>query len=139
MTEPLHALFTAVKTRATAVSETWAERVYMESAPAGTLYPYLVFFLSAGGEENAIRAEDARYRIGMKVISDSYDACAIGSTRLGELFNDRGKHDGAAEVTATGWTIQNISREQSIFRKELVDGRPVYSMGAFYVFNMETT
>lgn len=136
MSHPVDAAFVAIRKRLTTGSELWGTRVAQGFAESGVAYPYVVMFPLSGGEANRVRARDAELSMAVKVVSDTYAHVSAGAERLNDLLNDRGLHDGAGEVTVTGWLVLSITEGQAIYLKELVDGRAVYHMGAAYIITM---
>jgi len=136
----LAALIDAIGQAATAGVEPWGQRVYSDFATSGADYPYLVYFWLAGGEENAVRAQDAFIRMGLKAVAEDQATAFACAVRLSALFNDRGTQDVTSGALNGGadWQITTSTQGLIIHIVEYVVGAsPLYHEGHQFAFRMQ--
>lgn len=118
----------------------WGSRVAPEVVPAGTAYPYVVWWIIGGGEVNDRRRDDAIYMVGIKCVSDTHRVAITGQDRIGEILNNSGGQDGGAIMGQDGWAITTITRETVISLREAWRGaKPIYHKGHQFEIVMEKT
>lgn len=131
----LQAAYSALYTLLAAGSETWASRAYPDIAPAGTAYPYAIYYWLGGGETNRFIRPESSLLIGVKCVSNTLSEAMQGAARIEALLNDVERKGGLSG--GDDWQIANVSREGLIHLVETPDGARVYHEGARYRFNME--
>lgn len=100
--------------------------IYNQLAPEGQAFPYVIFHLVGGGDENLTPHRKRNIVLMAKAVSDTH---LEASTIDGHL--DARLHEGTP--TVTGWSlIRPVWREDEISYIELVNDRPVYHLGAYY-------
>lgn len=140
MSTALAAAYDALRTRLIAGAEPWNDRAYQGRAPAGTAYPYVVYFWSGGGEDNRTRKRDANLMITVKAVAKTIGQALSAADRIDALLNDHGLYDNAGDslVNAKGWYILTITQEGAF---ELVEtfaaADDTYHQGGRYRFIME--
>lgn len=127
------ALFTALSG-----NEMWGDRVYPEIVPAKIIRPYVVYFISSGGERNARRKDDATFTVVTKCVSLQLSESMDGAGRLSEILNNAGAQ-GSGEVSGDDqWVIMSIEQMQFIKQVEMInDDQPLFHTGHMFRFNME--
>lgn len=131
----LQAAYTALYTLLADGGEAWGTRAYPDIAPAGTAYPYVVYYWLAGGETNRFLRAESSLVIGVKCVSNTLQEAMEGAARIEALLNDIERKGGLSG--GEDWQIASVSREGLIHLSEVVDGGRIYHHGARYRFNLE--
>lgn len=101
--------------------------IYQNIAPQKATTPYIVYFISGGGEENSSPkdAVDEFYT----VYGVTSNEAALAGSISDEIRNSL--HE--ADLTFGGnWKTIKISREQKLFLTEHAEKRTLYSAGGIY-------
>lgn len=130
---PAHgALFKTISTALSGSGKPWTG-VYLDRAPATATRPYVVYFLSGGGERNRLLAKaDAELVLTVKAVGDDLAAVMTCAGMLATILNDAGIQDGAGKVALDGgqyWQILTTTQGLTVRLNELVDGKAVYHEG----------
>lgn len=131
----LQAAYAALYTLLADGSEAWGTRAYPDIAPAGTAYPYLVYYWLGGGETNRFLRAESSLVLGVKCVSNTLSEAMAGAARIEALLNDAERKSGLSG--GEDWLIANVSREGLIHFVETPDGARVHHEGARYRFALE--
>lgn len=129
MEPALAAIYRALETRLNNTGEPWSG-AYADNVPAGKPRPYIVYFLSGGGEVNRNRTQDAEVVMTVKALANSLSTAFECAARLSELLNDSGTQDSADPLEGgSDWEILTVSQERAIHLIETSDGKRIYHEG----------
>lgn len=104
-----------------------SKSIYHLQAPDGAVFPYVVFNIQGGGDENLSphRVKIVLHSIRAYSVSSSAEAGSIDA-QIDSAFHLK-------PLTVTGWSDLWLARETDL---ELIDqqpsGQPVYMSGGFY-------
>ena len=100
-------------------------RVFDTQAPSGSAEPYVIFQITAGGDENDSprRAVDVMVRV--EAISSVQDTARKISSRIDALLHNQ-------ELTITGWSNYATQNNRPVNLVDTVAGKQWYRKGAFY-------
>lgn len=116
----------------------WQDRVYPEIVPAQVIRPYVVFFVSSGGERNDRKRDDAEFTISVKCVALQMADAMAGASRISALLNNQGSQDGGTITGDANWTITTIEQLRIIQQIEMIsDDKPLYNSGHQYNIVME--
>ena len=133
----LSTLYTSVYNGLTGNS-LWADRVYPELVPAQIVRPYVVFFVSAGGERNDLKRDDASFSLVVKCVSLQMAEALDGADRIAALLNNQGKQDGGPIVGDANWVITTIDQLRVVQQTEMISNdKPLYNSGHMFNVMME--
>lgn len=121
----------------------YGNKVYYDRVPpTGANRPYVVWYLTGGGELNDLRKLRAEFTVGIKCIGENTDQALTGAAAIAERLNDRGSQDATSGALAAGasWVITVSTQERVIstveYESETVR---LYHEGAVFRFTMERT
>lgn len=119
------ALYSHLTTGATSLYALVGIRAYLLLAPPDAEYPFVVYQHQAGGDVNMEPVDrlDLLYMVkgfGRTVGEVQAVADAIRARLHG------------ASLTVSGWTCLKVEREQAIMLSEVVNGVPIWQIGALY-------
>jgi len=110
--------------------------IYHLQAPEGQAYPYVVFNVQAGGDENITPRRTKDLRVWVR----AYAAGANGAAQAGSIDAQIDTALHLVPLTVSGWTNFWLARVQDI---ELVEnepsGRQVHTCGGVYRIRIEDT
>lgn len=118
----------------------WVGRVYPDDVPAGGVRPYVVFFLSGGGDVQLRQgAQSVTVTLTVKCVSETLALSLAGAGRVEALLRNQGRQElGGVAVDGSGWVITTITQGRTIHLVERFEGaKPIYHDGHEYVFVME--
>ena len=116
----------------------WQNRVYPELVPAQIVRPYVVFFVSAGGERNDLKRGDADFSLVVKCVSLEMAEALAGADRIAALLNNQGKQDGGPIVGDASWVITTINQLRVVQQTEMISNdKPLYNSGHMFNVMME--
>ena len=108
--------------------------IYHMQAPEGQAYPYIVFNVQGGGDENQSQHRTKN----LVVFVRAYSAVSPAQAESIDAQVDTALH--LVPLTVTGWSNFWLARETDI---ELVENepnaRPIYTVGGMYRVRLEDT
>jgi hypothetical protein len=117
----------------------WQDRVYPDMVPAQIVRPYVVFFVTAGGERNNLKKQDADFSLVVKCVAEDMATALDGADRIAALLNDKGEQDGGTVTGDASWIITTIQQMRAVQQLEMVDNnKPLYNSGHMFNVMMET-
>jgi hypothetical protein len=130
----LGAVFKTLRTLLLAGTPLWAARVFMNIAPLGTTYPYVIYAHTGGGELSLARTPSDEHVIMVRAVSDVYSTAEIAALQIKERLNDRGAADYRAEALPSyGWEISTITGEEEYAVTETTqEGRLIHHRGQYF-------
>lgn len=130
----LGAALTALRAQLADYSALWAGRVYLDEAPQGTAYPYLILSFVGGGAANRSRIPDAELVIRVKAVGASFSTANACALQVSRALDDAGHYDiNSAVGVVGGWLIATITEEETFTLPENTpDGKLIYHVGAAY-------
>lgn len=141
MSEPaLQACQKAIGNALDSGDEVWGTKVRVSFTRSDTPYPYLLYFWAGGGEANDIRADDAEFRMAVKVVSSKMAEAFAGKRRISDLLNNKGEQEVATGYLngGTDWKILTCTEEETIYLAEkLTDTKAIYHVGAVFRIAMQ--
>tara|TARA_S200002703_G_scaffold154303_3_gene156906 strand:+ start:1153 stop:1569 length:417 start_codon:yes stop_codon:yes gene_type:complete len=116
----------------------WSDRVYPDMVPANKIRPYVVYFITAGGESNTLKKDDAEFIIAVKCVSTKLSESLSGSSRISELLNNQGSQDSGLVSGDSDWIIKTITQGRVIQDVEMIKNSiPLYNSGQMFRITME--
>ena len=116
----------------------WSDRVYPEIVPAQIVRPYVVFFVSAGGERNDLKRDDAQFTMVVKCVSLQMSEALDGASRIGTLLNNAGSQGDGTIAGDANWVITTIEQMRVIQQVEMINNdQPLYNSGHMFNIVME--
>ena len=110
------------------------DAIYHMQAPEGQAYPYIVFNVQGGGDENQSQHRTKN----LVVFVRAYSAVSPAQAGSIDAQVDTALH--LVPLTVTGWSNFWLARETDI---ELVENepnaRPIYTVGGMYRIRLEDT
>ena len=117
----------------------WQDRVYPELVPAQVVRPYVVFFVSSGGERNNLKRNDAQFSLVIKCVSLQMAEAMTGADRITALLNNKGAQDGGTITGDASWIITTIQQMRIVQQTEMISNDvPLYNSGHMFDVMMET-
>lgn len=137
MSDALAALYETIYTGLVGDVEC-GDRAYPDMIPANVQRPYFTWFFVAGGEENAVKHQDAIITVTIKCVAETLPQALRGAGRISETFNDRGGQE-CGNVTGIGeWQILTVTQGRRVHLVETFENaRPIYHSGHQFEFVME--
>lgn len=135
----LAALYRAVKSRLSEGGELWDTRAYADIIPAKVVRPYVIFFVSGGGESNDLVDADASYQLTVKGVSDNLQTSLQIAARLAGLVNNQGTQDRPDTALDAGdeWEITTSTQGRTVHLVEsFANAQPIYHDGHVFDFTM---
>lgn len=125
--------------QALAGSTLWANRVYPEMVPAQIVRPYVVFFISTGGERNDRKRHDAQFSLSVKAVAEDMATALTAADAIAARLNNQGSQDGGNVTGDATWIITTIQQMRVIQQVEMIDNnKPLYNSGHMFDVMMET-
>lgn len=116
----------------------WADRVYPEMVPAQIVRPYVVYFVSTGGERNNLKRNDAQFSLVVKCVSLQMAEAIEGADRIAALLNNKGAQDGGTITGDATWVITTIQQMRIVQQTEMINNdTPLYNSGHMFDVMME--
>ena len=114
----MDALLAAIygKISGSALSSDVGGRVYLDEAPAGCEFPYVVFFIVSGVPDNVFNKYGESVTIQFSLFSDS-----AGAAEITDMFNDLTAIYDDAQLTVTGYNMIVMERQNLITMVDLVE------------------
>ena len=124
----------------TLAGDMWDERVRADYIESVKDRPYVIYFLSGGGNELVTRGRrNARLVVTVKVVADTLGDAMVGAERLQSLLDGQGSQEFSGLVGDTVWDVLTVTQSTAVHLVERYEGvQPVYHEGHQYVFIMET-
>ena len=138
---PNYALGRAIRARATAASELWANRVFRMQAPAKSERPYVVYIFSSALKPQNTPTSDAEFLITIKCVAPDAATSEAGAARISELFDDLGQNRAETLDVSPDWTLIHSQLQRYISIVENVDNgaTQIYQDGGIFRFLLERT
>lgn len=114
--------------------------VYADVAPAGAAFPFIVFSVAGGGENNVrVDRQDANFTVDVQCVAASGAEAFAGAGVISAALNDRGEQDRQALATWNdGWSVTTITQGMSISYVEQFEGAAwIYHKGSQFSIVME--
>ena len=114
----MDALLAAIYSKLTgsALSSDVGGRVYLDEAPAGCEFPYVVFFIVSGVPDNVFNKYGESVMIQFSLFSDS-----AGATEITDMFNDLTALYDDVQLTVTGYNMIVMERQNLITMVDQVE------------------
>ena len=114
----MDALLAAIygKISGSALSADVGGRVYLDEAPAGCEYPYIVFFIVSGVPDNVFNKYGESVTIQFSLFSDS-----AGAAEITDMFNDLTALYDDVQLTVTGYNMIVMERQSLITMVDKVE------------------
>ena len=114
----MDALLAAIygKISGSALSADVGGRVYLDEAPAGCEYPYIVFFIVSGVPDNVFNKYGESVTIQFSLFSDS-----AGAAEITDMFNDLTALYDDAQLTVTGYSMIIMERQNLVTMVEEIE------------------
>ena len=119
------AIYTQLSTPATTLYGLVGARVYDLLAPPNAAFPFVVYQHQAGGDQNMEPVD----RLDMLYMVKSFAGSLSSALAIDDAARDR-LHKQA--LTVSGWTCLSVVRENEIALSEVVNGAPIFQVGALY-------
>ena len=116
----------------------WSNRAYPEMVPAQIVRPYVVYFVSTGGERNNLKRNDAQFSLVVKCVSLQMAEAIDGADRIAALLNNKGAQDGGTITGDATWVITTIQQMRIVQQTEMINNdTPLYNSGHMFDVMME--
>lgn len=116
----------------------WQSRVYPEIVPAQIVRPYVVFFVSTGGERNELKRDDAQFTMVVKCVSLQMSEALDGAGRIGAILNNAGSQGNGTIAGDADWVITTIEQMRVVQQIERINNdQPLYNSGHMFNIIME--
>ena len=114
----MDALLAAIYSKLTgsALSSDVGGRVYLDEAPAGCEFPYIVFFIVSGVPDNVFNKYGESVMIQFSLFSDS-----AGAAEITDMFNDLTAIYDDAQLTVTGYSMIIMERQNLVTMVEEIE------------------
>jgi len=114
----MDALLAAIygKISGSALSSDVGGRVYLDEAPAGCEFPYVVFFIVSGVPDNVFNKYGESVTIQFSLFSDS-----AGAAEITDMFNDLTAIYDDAQLTVTGYNMIIMERQNLVTMVEEIE------------------
>jgi len=120
-------------------NDVWADRVYADVAPPDAQKPFVVFYLSGGGDvDGTVSGVHMRLLVSVVCVADDLLSAFSGGYRIRSLLDDAGSQDHNPRLAPTTWDILTISAGISIHQRYGVDGVPEFQHGFDFTIRMQT-
>lgn len=134
----VHAAYKSIYAALTAGTPVWDARVYPDVAPPNAAMPYVVYFLSGGGEDNDRIIQDATLSITVKAVANTMTGSMEAAQTISATLNDAGAQEAATVSGHMGWQISTISQGETFHLVEMFEGvTPIYHDGHIFTLIME--
>lgn len=114
----MDALLTAIYSKLTgsALSSDVGGRIYLDEAPPGCEFPYIVFFIVSGVPDNAFNKSGESVTIQYSMFSAS-----SGAAEITDMFNDLTALYDDAQLTVTGYSMIIMERQNLVTMVEEIE------------------
>lgn len=114
----MDALLTAIYSKLTgsALSSDVGGRIYLDEAPPGCEFPYIVFFIVSGVPDNAFNKSGESVTIQYSMFSAS-----SGAAEITDMFNDLTALYDDVQLTVTGYNMIVMERQSLITMVDKVE------------------
>lgn len=101
-------------------------KVFYSQAPQGTAFPYVIFFVAGGGEENLTPRRSKNKLYFVKGVSNAKATASQIDRAVSDCLH-------GAALTVSGWGNYDLQRETDLaIPVENVQGTQVWHVGAYY-------
>lgn len=130
----LGAVFKTIRDLLLADTPPWATRVFLNVAPLGTAYPYVVYAHAGGGELGLLRSPVDEHVIMVRAVAEVYSTAESALVQIKNRLNDRGRDDLYANIASSyGWYINSITGEEEYAVTETTqEGRLIHHRGQYF-------
>ncbi len=122
-------IYQAVQTRLTQSNEIWFDRAFADLAPAGTVYPYVVYTVESTEIGDFLPLHQVK--LAVRCVSGDLAQALAGARRVDDLLHDA-DHDTAKALDGADWVFRSVTRERFTHDARLINGALVISAGAVY-------
>jgi hypothetical protein len=139
-TTALTAIYEALQKRLAGNDMPWKVRVFPDVVMANAQRPYVVMFVTGGGDSNRVRQPDGDYSLNIKCVADTMKASQEGAAILSALLDGQGESEQVPTPVRGNddWKIVSITQGRAVHLVEPVTNEAlIYHDGFIYDFRVQ--